>query len=135
MRIDRTVKAAVLIVAAVILILFASILLLAAESFGFAAGEFMIDPQTGGEYKAKMERAAYFAFSLFLAVEAVLAGLVVMSGLMRDRLHWAARACGALLVGVILSYQLVLLTLSRGELIRFLAELERTIAGWIRTLV
>ena len=69
----RTAKVALLIVAVAILILFAAILLLVATGFGFAAGDFIVNSKASADFKATMERAAYIAVSLFLAVEVGLA--------------------------------------------------------------
>ena len=82
-----------------------------------------------------MERAANIAFTFFAVVEVALACVAVKSGLLQTRLHWLARAGGALVVGAGLSSLIVLATLWCGGPPPLIAELERTLITWIQNLV
>ena len=119
----------------VILIAAASVLLFVSVGFGFAADEVMLNPNARADDKTQMERAANVAFTFFALVELALACAAVKSGVLQTRLHWLARAGGALVVGSGLSYLIVMGTLWCGGLPPPIAELERMLAAWIRNLV
>ena len=117
------------------MIVFASILLLVSFVLGFTAGEIMVNPNARVEDKAELERAANLAFSLFVAVQVMLACLMVMSGVLKTRLHVALRAVGFLFAGVLVSWLLVYLNIATGLLPRSLGSIASVMSAWIRRMI
>lgn len=117
-----------------LMIAFASILLQVSFSFGYTAGEIMVNPNAHAEDKLKLERAAEFAFTLFIAVQVALAFLMVMSGLLKKRLHVALRAIVFLIGGLLASSLPVVLSLETGLLPSPLAQIASATSDWIQTV-
>jgi hypothetical protein len=86
------------------LLALATALLWNAFVFGFAAREVMVNPRAQTGANAELKRAADLALDFFVGVQSALACVVLKSGLLRGRLHWAARAALGIAAGVAASY-------------------------------
>lgn len=113
------------------LLLLTTALLFNAFVFGFASGEVMVNPNAKPGDNAALNRAANFAFNMFVAVQLVLAYLVVVSGAFKFRLHWALRFCGAILGGVAMSYLGVMGIVAAGGLPKPFDRIVGGLGAWI----
>jgi hypothetical protein len=108
MSVEQLPRSATFAIGAVILIVVAWVLLLTSVGLGITAGEMKVNPNYHG---SEEEDESVLTFILFAATEIAFAILVVKSGLLRARVHWAARAAGAMVAGCLISYLMVLVTL------------------------
>jgi hypothetical protein len=125
-------RLAVLVIVLSLLLTLALVLLYISVGFGFAAGEVMANPNAAPDANAALKRAANLGLALFAAVLILFAGVVIQSGVLKAKFHWAARASGAFVLAAITSYLAMYAMLAIGGWPRPLADLGRALAEWIQ---